>query len=364
MSALLLYLAVTIAIVVLWHRRVQPIGAVAAIVVVLLPLCFTGRALLTGRIYAPVDLPYMSEPLGDYKADYGVGPVHNGNLSDLYCQIIPWRKAVRWAIAQGEWPLWNPFMLSGDILAQAAQPAPYDPINLLGLTIPMAPSLTFGAAMTFFLAGFFTFAFARLLGLSDLASLVAAAGFMFAAMLAFFVGWPLSRAWSYMPLVLAGVRLVVRDRDVRATVVLTAAFVLVIFAGHPESILHVTFIGALYGVFELFGVRRPQSPLSSREPQLALRSWKAATAVAALQTHRRPRCEPAGTPDASGAHPASRRFVDRPRPRPCPRPRRRPARRACRAGLPTASSQPARRPPLVATRPSTAGPRSSCPSLD
>jgi hypothetical protein len=252
LSALVLYLAVTIAIILLWRRYVQPVTLMAGIVVVLLPLCFTGRALLTGRIYAPVDLPYMSEPLGDYKDDYGVGAVHNGNLSDLYCQIIPWRKAVRWAIAQGEWPLWNPFMLCGDILAQAAQPAPYDPINLLSLLIPIGPSLTFNAAMTFFLAGFFTFAFARLRGLSDAASLVAAAGFMFAAMLAFFVGWPLARAWSLMPLVLAGVALVINERSLRATAVLTTAFVLVIFAGHPESILHVTFVGAAFGVFELF----------------------------------------------------------------------------------------------------------------
>jgi Bacterial membrane protein YfhO len=251
LSALALYLASTIAIVLLW-RRVRPLSLMAAIVLILLPLCFTGRALLTGKIYGPVDLPYMSEPLGDYKDDYGVGAVHNGNLSDLYCQIIPWRKAVRWSIAQGEWPLWNPFMLCGDILAQAAQAAPYDPVNLAALLIPMAPSLTYGAAMTFFLAGFFTFAFARLLGLSDLASIVAAAGFMFAALLAFFVGWPLARAWSFLPLVLCGVRLVVHERRIA---VLTTGFVLLIFAGHPESILHVVFVGALYGVFELLSSR-------------------------------------------------------------------------------------------------------------
>ena len=111
----------------------------AAIVLVLLPLCFTGRALLTGKLYAPVDLPFMSEPLNAYAAEFGVPKVHNGTLSDLYCQIIPWRSAVRTAIAHGEWPLLNPFMLCGDILAAAAQPAPYDPFNLIGsgITMPM-----------------------------------------------------------------------------------------------------------------------------------------------------------------------------------------------------------------------------------
>ena len=46
--------------------------------------------------------------------------------------------------------------------------------------------------MTFFLAAFFTFAFARALGLSEIAALVAAAGFTFCGMMAFFVGWPLA----------------------------------------------------------------------------------------------------------------------------------------------------------------------------
>ena len=108
----------------------------------------------------------MSEPLNGLRARLRHRETsHNGTLSDLYCQIIPWRSAVRCGVAHGEWPLLNPFMLCGDILAAAAQPAPYDPFNLLALLIPLAPGLTFGAAMTFFLAGFCAFAFARALGL-------------------------------------------------------------------------------------------------------------------------------------------------------------------------------------------------------
>ena len=122
----------------------------AAILLILFPLCFTGRALLLGRVYAPIDLPSMSEPLDAHAAEFGVTTAHNGTLSDLYCQIIPWRSAVRTAIAQGQWPLLNPFMLCGDILAPAAQPAPYDPFNLLAMLIPLPASLTFAAAMTFF----------------------------------------------------------------------------------------------------------------------------------------------------------------------------------------------------------------------
>ncbi|HYC89560.1 MAG TPA: YfhO family protein [Thermoanaerobaculia bacterium] len=239
--ALALYLITTAAVSFLWSRFVQRVSVAAAIALIALPLVFTGKAMLTGRVYAPIDLPFTAEPLRDYARDFGVARPHEIALSDLHCQIIPWQKAVRWAWSQGEWPLWNPFILNGDILAAAAQPAVYDPLQLLGFLLPLPDALTFGASMTFFIAAFFTFAFARATGLKEIAALVAAAGFTFCGMMAFFVGWPLARTWAWLPLVLFAVR-------ERRWVLLTAAFVLVIFSGHPESVLHVVAVGAVYGV--------------------------------------------------------------------------------------------------------------------
>src|SRR5436189_2989470 len=96
-SALLLYVVVVCAILWAWDRWVQPVTLAAALVLLLLPFCFVGRALLTGRIYAPIDLPYMSEPLKAFRPDFGIDTIHNGTQTDLYQQIIPWRAAVRWA---------------------------------------------------------------------------------------------------------------------------------------------------------------------------------------------------------------------------------------------------------------------------
>src|SRR5262249_49881549 len=106
------------------------------------------------------------------------------------------------------------------------------------------------------LAGFFTFAFARAVGLGAVASLVAAAGYMFCAPLAFFVSWPLGRAWALLPLVLVTVRFVAHEPGLRAGVLLMIALVLALVAGHPESVLRLCVIGAAYGVFELSRTRR------------------------------------------------------------------------------------------------------------
>jgi len=206
MPAIFLYLPVAIALIALWHRCIQPIRMAAAIVLILLPFCFVGRALLTGRVYGPIDLPYMSEPLLDYAQENGVGKrptgqakIHNGTISDLYMQLIPWQGAVRASLGRGEWPLWNPYMLCGTVLAANMQSAPYDPLQFLALILPQPQAMTFGAAMTFFLAGLFAFAFARALGLGETASLIGAAAYMFSAMMAFFVGWPLGRTWALLP---------------------------------------------------------------------------------------------------------------------------------------------------------------------
>lgn len=265
MPAVLLYLVCALVAILLVSRYLSRMTVAAAIVLILLPLCFTGRALLTGRVYAPLDLAYESAPLQDYAADYGITRTHHGWLSDLSMQMIPWRHAVRGAIASGEWPLWNRFMLCGSILAGNMQSAPYDPLQLVSLLLPEEQALTFGPAMTFFLAGLFTFLFLRLLACREPASLIGSAAYMFNGLLAFFVGWPLGRAWALLPLVLIGVRLLVRESSVRGAVALTAGFVLVIFAGHPETVLHVVTIGAIYGIYEVIvgwtGLRTALRPI-------------------------------------------------------------------------------------------------------
>src|SRR5882762_1754401 len=136
--ALLLYLPVAALLLWLAQRYVAPLGRVAMFVLVLLPFVFCGKALLTGGVYAPVDLPYLTEPLREMRGPLGIPLPQNGILSDLYSQMIPWRAAVKFALAHHEWPLWNPFILSGSLLAASAQPAVYSPFTLLACLLPIA----------------------------------------------------------------------------------------------------------------------------------------------------------------------------------------------------------------------------------
>jgi hypothetical protein len=253
---ILLYLLTCAGTLFLAHRYVRPLTRAAALALVLLPLVFTGKALLTGRVYGPVDLPYASEPLSVMKSDYGIEKLHNGILSDLYTQMIPWRRAVQVAYAQREWPLWNRSIMSGDILASAGQPAAYSPLTLLACLLNVAQSLTFSAAIAFFLAGLGAFLLARELGCRESAALIGAAGWMYSTSLAFFILWAMSNAWLWLPFVMLAIRRTVREPSLRSAAVLTSAFAMLILAGHPETALHIVFTGVLYFFYELAVTRR------------------------------------------------------------------------------------------------------------
>jgi hypothetical protein len=246
----ILYFATAIAILAVARRWVSPVSPPAAVVLVLLPLTFTVRTLLTERVMAPVDIQYLSEPFYGVNEQAKHVEVYNPEMLDLATQMVPWRAALRESLGKREWPLLNPHILSGDVLAAAGQPAAYSPFTLIALLATPVESFDYTGAIAFFLAALGAFLFARDLGCGEVACIFGAAAFAFNGPFAFAILWPLGFSWALLPLVMLGARRVVRERSIA---LLTVALVLEILAGHPESTLHVVALGAVWGLFE--GVR-------------------------------------------------------------------------------------------------------------
>jgi len=252
----LLYAATVLALLWMVRRGVRHVSVGAALILFLLPLLVTGKAVLSGGVFGAVDLTYVTEPLADLRMKLGVPMPHNGVISDVSSQVFPWRKAVQEALQHGEWPLRNPYMLSGDILAAAAQPAAYYPFTLIACLLPAAVSLTFTAAITFFLAGLGAFLLARELELRESVALVAAAGWMYATGIAFFILWTVGGSWGLLPWILLATRRCVREPSIRSAALLCVTLTMLVLAGHPETALHVVAVGCAYGLFELLRKRR------------------------------------------------------------------------------------------------------------
>ncbi|HSP34396.1 MAG TPA: YfhO family protein [Thermoanaerobaculia bacterium] len=221
-----------------------------AAALVLFPLLFTGRALVTGGVYGPVDLAYTSEPLASIAAVHGIGPVTNPSISDVYAQFMPWHDALRRSIADRQWPLWNPYELCGQPLAGSAQSSPYHPFTLVALLVPVRVSFAMTATLMLFSAALFAFLLFRQFVHTDAAALFGAFGWMASTHLLFFAGTALVLASSATPLVLLGARRVAREPSRKSVVILASGLLLVVLAGHPESTLHIVTFGVAYFFFE------------------------------------------------------------------------------------------------------------------
>ena len=250
-----LYVATAIALVALAHVFIRPLSRAAAIVVIALPLLFTGYALVTGGVYGPIDHPYQSPPLSDLKQQYGIGDPHNIAVTDVYAQMFPWRRVVQLSYARGEWPLWNPYMLNGHLLAAAAQPAAYSPFTLLACLLPVAQSFTYSAAIAFLLAALTAFLLARSLGCSEGAALIGAAAWMCSTSMIMYVETPMGFTWTCAPLVLLAAKRVVHAPGFASGLLLTITLALVLLMGHPESVLLPVLVACVYAVYEMRGVR-------------------------------------------------------------------------------------------------------------
>src|SRR5436305_7528770 len=253
-STAALYAALALAFLALSHRLIVRLTWRAALGLALLPLCFTGRALLTGRIYAPLDLAYDGQPFRPHAAAYEMDDLHRGILTDLYSQMIPWQQAVRYAVHQGEWPLWNPFILCGDPLAGSGQPAPYYPVNVLALLLPLPLALTFGAAAQLFLAALAAFLYLRDLECREIAAVFGAMGWAFCSFVAFWLEWPLGATVSLVPLLALAARRVVLRPGWPSALLLTAVLTPVVLAGHPEGVVHAVALVAALGLVEAAAV--------------------------------------------------------------------------------------------------------------
>jgi hypothetical protein len=248
--ALLVYSATAVLLLWLVHRFVLPLSRSAAIFLFLVPFALAGHALIANRAFGPIDAIYIGEPLNAIRDARRVGPPHNLATTDIYTQMIPWRHVVRESLLRGEWPLWNPYILSGDILAAAGQPAVYSPFTLIACILPAPLSFTFTVAITFLIAAIGAFTFARELGCRESAAAIAAVGWTYCSSLALYVLWP-HGCWAYLPLVLLATHRIVHEPGVRSWAFLTTSLTLLMLAGHPETVMHIVTLSSFYGLFSV-----------------------------------------------------------------------------------------------------------------
>lgn len=252
-AGLVVYGAAAALALFLAHRFVAPISRRLALVLALLPLLFTGPALLTGRVYAPIDILYDSLPFNAHRESLGIPPDRSPTLGDVVYQVLPWRAAVRRAYAERRLPLWDPSVLAGEPLLAIQQAAPLHPGTWLGLLLPFPQAWTFDMTLRILLALLFGFLFLRESGCGEAAALLGGLGWAFADWMVFHLGMPQNPVAAPFPLLLLGLRRLARAPDRANVGIALVALVLSATGGHPETLLFVATGGGAYFLFELVG---------------------------------------------------------------------------------------------------------------
>ncbi len=204
-------------------------GFGAAVLVLFGPVLFGGQLLVpldNLRGHAPFQSLAPTEP--------------HGNLlqGDLIQLIGPSQVAVREALAQRRWPLWNPAVGAGMPLLADPQAQAFQPLQLLGLALPWMRAAGAVAALRVLVALVFSFLWMRRMGLGAGPALAGAFGYGLGGFVVLWAGWPLANPAALLPLGLYAAALCHQRGERRDLLLLTVAAVCLLLGGHPETVLY------------------------------------------------------------------------------------------------------------------------------
>ena len=177
---------------------------------------------------------------------------------DAFVESHPLR-AVFWnALARGELQLWTPLIFSGYPLLSIAQLGVGYPLTWVYLVLPSHVAEEVYVLAPFLLAPIFTYAYARELGLSRLASLFAGLSFGYGGMTTIangVIGLP-TNGLMWLPLVLVACeRARGEGKFSRCLLGATAAFGMSVLNGHGQSFVYVGAAAFAYALFLSFAPR-------------------------------------------------------------------------------------------------------------
>jgi len=213
----------------------------------------TNRWVLVGRIPLPADLLGYFPPW----ESANITLRQHSEIGDSLTLFYPWRVFQATSLRQAILPLWNPLILGGTPFLGEAQSALFYPIHLLHVVLPgpFAWAVTLLVNMIF--TGVFTAWFARDIGGTRVGAI--AAGVLFSCcgfVTAFQVFSSLADALIWLPFIFWAVRRLVSTPSIPYLMLTAAGFALCVFAGHPETAIHVTIAAVAFALWECSGLLR------------------------------------------------------------------------------------------------------------
>ncbi len=233
------------------HTTREVVAAVT-VVLALLTLLFLARALPPGKVLLPLDIVTQQWP--PWQALGQVDAAHNPLLSDVVSYIYPVKEFAAAALRRGEYPLWNPFVLTGYPFTYNTQAGIFYPLSPLYLLFAPTTAVDLTIIAQMFLGGLFMALYLRQIGLRRLAVLGGGVLFLFNGLMVVWLEWQVVHAAIiWLPLALffcerLAAALQKGDRRQASAWGLAAAMTLAVpwLGGHWNWTLYMTMTGAVY----------------------------------------------------------------------------------------------------------------------
>jgi hypothetical protein len=201
-----------------------------------LTLAFLGGAVFSSKLPVPVDEVARGYP---WRGLFGEVTPRNPSTNDTVKLFLPWMQVAREELSHFRAPLWNGYSFAGYPLLGNGESAPFSPLFLATLFVPLPKQIVAMAGLKIFAALLFTWLFAKREGASDSAAAFAAVAFGFSTVMTVFLYYSAASVIAFLPAAAFALLRVIDDPRKRNVVFVAIVIATLQANGHPESVLHV-----------------------------------------------------------------------------------------------------------------------------
>ena len=226
-----------------------------------------GRSLIASNFSNPMDFRAGPENYGPRFVPHDTWTARNlwpyANIRDPGATWWQWEPSTRFlehAIAEREWPFWDPYIAAGTPAMANLVPAfffpPYLIVVLLGAPVAL---LNAYFLVILWAAAFFTFLFIRRHDVTFVAAMGGALAMLFSGTVQQHAGTFIGQTAACLPLVLYTTRVFLDTPDRRRTVLLAATYAMAALASFPPLLVAIFGLAAVYALVAVWleaGLRR------------------------------------------------------------------------------------------------------------
>jgi len=230
------------------------------LILIVINIFFFYKTFFLGLLPFPGDL-LISEynPWKTYSY-FGYNPGSYPNKAqyfDVLRQLYPWKILGIDQFRSGNIPLWNPYNFSGAPLLANFQSALFYPLNVVYSFLPWVFAWSILVIIQPFLALFFTFFYARKIGLSRLGSVFSAVSFAFSSFMTVWLEYnTIGHVILWLPLILLSIENLLLQKEIKWILLFVFSLVSSLFAGHIQIFFYLLLFLTAYFLFRNFSLHK------------------------------------------------------------------------------------------------------------